>query len=227
MDEVPGLRSAQRRGLAEEAADRIREAIFDGAFPPGAPLREVELAAALRVSRGSVREGLTRLDREGLVESEWHRGCRVRTLSAADADELHTLRAALDELAMRTAAARATEADLAGLGDLVAGLERARDLDAPTADLIALDMRFHDGVYRVTGHRRLGEAWAAIRSQIYLFLLIRTRGAEDYRDLVVEEHRDLVEALRSGDQDRAARLGTEHVHGGYRRLLDGLGADVD
>ena len=50
------MRRAQRRGLAHEAADRIRESIFEGHVPPGAALREVELASSLDVSRGSVRE---------------------------------------------------------------------------------------------------------------------------------------------------------------------------
>src|SRR5215207_11434 len=88
------MRPAQRRGLADEVADRIREAIFDGAFPPGAPLREVELAANLDVSRGPVREALVKLEREGLVQLRWHRGASVTTLSGADAEELYTLRGA-------------------------------------------------------------------------------------------------------------------------------------
>jgi len=58
--------------MADEVADRVREAIYAGVYAPGAPLREVELATVLRVSRGPVREALLRLEREGLVSSEWH-----------------------------------------------------------------------------------------------------------------------------------------------------------
>src|SRR6266496_432912 len=74
---------ARRRGLAEEVADRIRDAIFTGVYAPGAQLREVELAHALEVSRGPVREALLRLESEGLVHSAWHRGTTVTALSPA------------------------------------------------------------------------------------------------------------------------------------------------
>jgi len=216
--DVAGLQTVRRRGLADEAADRIRDAIFAGVFPPGAPLREVELAASLGVSRGSVREGLARLTSEGLVESEWHKGNRVRALSADDVRELYTLRAALDELAMRLAAA--SPGDFAALDAVVADLVRAVDRDADATELLALDMRFHDEVYAASGHRRLTEAWQGIRSQIYLFLLIRIRVGHDYRGLVVPEHTELVAALRSGDPDRAAALADGHVRGAYERLVE-------
>ncbi|MFD4555702.1 GntR family transcriptional regulator [Streptomyces sp. NPDC058469] len=55
--------------MADEVADRVREAIYAGVYAPGAPLREVELATVLRVSRGPVREALLRLEREGLLPS--------------------------------------------------------------------------------------------------------------------------------------------------------------
>src|SRR4051812_32626927 len=99
MGDLGGVAPARRRGLADEVADRIRDAIFGGAYRPGAQLREVELSAALDVSRGPVREALLRLEREGLVRSAWHRGATVTTLSAGDVAELYSLRGALEHLA--------------------------------------------------------------------------------------------------------------------------------
>ncbi|CAL9333257.1 hypothetical protein SUDANB176_00113 [Streptomyces sp. enrichment culture] len=78
------LPRAARRGLAEEAADPVRAAIFSGHFPPGAALREVEPAGRLGVSRGPVREGLARLAREGLVRGGWHRSTTVIEVTAED-----------------------------------------------------------------------------------------------------------------------------------------------
>src|SRR5690349_10947875 len=105
----------RRRGLADEVADRIREAIFSGAYAPGAPLREVELSGLLQVSRGPLREALRMLEREGLVHCAWHRGTVVTTLSAADVAELDSLRGALEDLAVQQVIAHASDEDLAAI----------------------------------------------------------------------------------------------------------------
>jgi DNA-binding GntR family transcriptional regulator len=167
------LRPADRRGLADEAADRIRDAIFAGHFPPGSALREVELAASLGVSRGSVREGLRQLEREGLIRAAWHRGTRVVDLTPADVEEVYALRAALDRLAATTARDGATEEQLARLDALVTEMESTLDADADGAHLVALDMAFHDAVYAAANNSRLVEAWRAVRSQVHLFQLRR------------------------------------------------------
>lgn len=85
---------ADRRGLADEAADRIRAAVLAGRYAPGAALRESELAALLDVSRGSVREGMALLAREELIRSGWHRGTTIIDVTAADVEEVYALRAA-------------------------------------------------------------------------------------------------------------------------------------
>lgn len=206
---------ALRRGLADEAAGRIRQAIFDGRLAPGSQLREVELAAQLEVSRGPVREALHQLEREGLVQIRWHRGANVTMLSADDATELYTLRDALERLAVTRVAERATDAELAALDALVDRMERA----GSDHDLLHLDMAFHDAVYAAAGHRRLREAWQAIRSQIHLFLLNRVAVSDDYRHHVPAEHRALVTALRARDAGQATAMFAEHLHVAYRRLL--------
>ncbi|MFE2754605.1 GntR family transcriptional regulator [Actinosynnema sp. NPDC059335] len=214
------LRRADRRGLADEAADLIREAIFAGVFPPGSPVREVELAASLDVSRGSVREGLAVLAREGLVRSAWHRGARVIDLTARDAEEVYSVRAALEGLAGRSAIGRV---DLDALGGLVDGMARGVAAGAPSEELLALDMEFHETIYRAAGNRRLLEAWHAVRSQVHLFQLTRIRlGHHDYRAVVVDEHREIVRLLAAGDAAEVARHAEEHVHSAKRVLVGQL-----
>lgn len=198
---------ARRRGLADEVADSIRDAIFSGAYELGAQLREVELAAALEVSRGPVREALLRLEREGLVRSTWHRGATVMTLSADDIAELDSLRGALERLAVELVVAHASDEDLNTIEQAAGRMAHAEDAHA----LVRNDIEFHDAVYAATGHRRLREAWQAIRSQVHLFLLTRVGiSAEDYLSHIPEEHRDLVAALRSRDSETALQLFATH-----------------
>jgi DNA-binding GntR family transcriptional regulator len=219
MAEPAGVGPARRRGLADEVADRIREAIFRGAYEPGAQLREVELASALDVSRGPVREALLRLESEGLVRSAWHRGATVTTLTARDVAEIDSLRGALERLAVQEVTARASDADIVAIEKAAERMARADD----EREMVACDIAFHDAVYAATRHARLVEAWHAIRSQVHLFLLTRTRvSSEGYLTQLPDEHRELVAALRARETERALELFAEHRRHAFD-VLSGAG----
>jgi DNA-binding GntR family transcriptional regulator len=208
---------ARRRGLADEVADSIRDAIFSGVYELGAQLREVELAAALEVSRGPVREALLRLEREGLVRSTWHRGATVMTLTSDDIAELDSLRGALERLAVELVVAHASDEDLDAIEQAATRMARAEDAHT----MARSDIEFHDAVYAATGHRRLREAWQAIRSQVHLFLLTRVGvSTEDYLSHIPEEHRELVAALRSRNPETALRLFATHRRHAFELLTD-------
>ncbi|GAA1991105.1 GntR family transcriptional regulator [Amycolatopsis minnesotensis] len=212
---VEEIAPARRRGLADEVADRIREAIFSGAYAPGVPLREVDLSGVLQVSRGPVREALRVLEREGLVHCAWHRGTTVTTLSAEDVAELDSLRGALEDLAVRQVVATASDEEL----DAV---EKAADLMGRAGDeheMVRLDIAFHDAVFAAAGHRRLMDAWQAMRCQVHLFLLTRINRSKDgYLSGIPDEHRELLDALRSRDVEAALGLFAAH----RRRAVDVL-----
>ncbi|MFF3641455.1 GntR family transcriptional regulator [Streptomyces sp. NPDC002564] len=218
MNELGQVAPARRRGLADEVADRIREAIFSGAYAPGAQLREVELSVAMDVSRGPVREALRLLEREGLVHCAWHRGTTVTALTPDDVAELDSLRGALEDLAVERIVARASQEDLARLDRSAELMERAADAH----DLVRRDIEFHDAVFAAGGHRRLVEAWEGIRCQVHLFLLTRIgHSSQGYLDRVPREHRDLVAALRTRDADIARERFAAHRRRAVDVVLDG------
>ncbi|MBI0376907.1 GntR family transcriptional regulator [Streptomyces albiflaviniger] len=217
------LPKAARRGLADEAADLVREAILAGHFPPGAPLREVELATHLGISRGSVRQGLAELEHEGLIRTGWHRATTVIEVRTEDVEEVYALRAALDRLAATTARRSAGTADFAELDRLVDAMDTECRGTADSRRLVALDIAFHDQIYAAARNGRLTAAWHAIRSQIHLFQLRRVEsGYDHYRARVVDEHRELAALLRDGDVRTLARKAEEHVDSARRSLLAGL-----
>jgi DNA-binding GntR family transcriptional regulator len=207
---VPGqsmVAPARRRGLADEVADRIRDAIFNGVYAPGAQLREVELSEALDVSRGPVREALLRLEREGLVRSEWHRGATVTTLSPEDVAEIDSLRGALEQLAVERLVAHASDEDIANIEKAAERMQRVTD----EHEMVQCDIAFHDAVYAAAHHRRLRDAWCTIRSQVHLFLLTRIDvSTKGYVTHVQDEHRELVDALRARDAQTALELFAAH-----------------
>ena len=152
---------------------RLREEIFAGTYPPGGHLPELELSAALEVSRGPVREALRMLEREGLVQVIWHRGAKATTLTPPDILELDTLRGALEDLAVNQVVRRANDDDFAAIDKAADAMLRSLNSD----ELVYSDIIFHDAVFDASHYGRLIEAWQGIRRQVHLFLLTRIAAA--------------------------------------------------
>jgi DNA-binding GntR family transcriptional regulator len=216
------LTPAVKRSLADDVTDRLRDAILQGGFKPGEPLREEQLAASLDVSRGPVREALVQLEREGLVIVRRHRGATVARLSRADAEEVYSLRLALERLAVQRAVQTATDSDFAALEAVLAAFRAAFTREPTEQEIAGLDVRFHDLIYRAARHQRLYDSWATLRSQIFLFLLSRNIANPDFRVITVKSHQDLLDVLRSRDQARAAQEIESHLLGAYERVMQGL-----
>jgi DNA-binding GntR family transcriptional regulator len=109
--------------------------------------------------------------------------------------------------------------------DELAAIERAATRMARAGDehtMVRSDIEFHDAVYAAAGHRRLTDAWRAIRSQVHLFLLTRIGiSAEDYLSHIPDEHRELAAALRSRDAETALDLFAAHRRHAFELLTDG------
>ncbi|OZM76139.1 GntR family transcriptional regulator [Pseudonocardia sp. MH-G8] len=204
--------------LSATVVPAIRQMITTGALPQGAHLREAELATALGMSRGPVREALVELAREGLVVQRRHRGAQVITLTAEDAEEVYTLRLALERLAVARACSRLTRADLA---DLDASLDRMRGLTPDySPDLaVELDLAFHDVLVRAAGHGRLERSWQQIRSQIAMFLRDRHLARRDFHEIALPEHQAVRDILASGAAPAAVEAIEKHLVGAFDRLV--------
>ncbi len=208
----------QKRVLAEDVAARLRDAILEGHFAPGERLREEQLANALGVSRGPVREALVQLERQGLVVINRNRGAVVAQLSREDLEELYTLRLAIEELAVRRATRFATDADLRELDAVMDQIREAVARGTTESEAADLDLRLHDLLYKFARHRRLEDTWSTIRPQIHILLLSRNVSHGDFREMLLTSHQDIVEAIRIRDEDQAVAFIREHLAGSYERV---------
>ncbi|MGW6442126.1 GntR family transcriptional regulator [Lentzea sp. NPDC055074] len=217
-DKPVHLAPARRRGLGSEVADMIRGGIFRGTFQPGAPLREVELSVALEVSRGPVRDALQLLEREGIVRSAYHRGATVTELSDDDVVELDSLRGALEDLAVRRVVEHASDFELIPIAMAAKAMERAVD----PYGMVKRDIAFHDAVFSAAKNSRLEDAWCAIRSQVFLFLIMRVNtSTADYLDHIRLEHDMLVAALRARNIEAAVEMFAVHRKHAFDLLTSG------
>jgi DNA-binding GntR family transcriptional regulator len=209
----------ERRSLAEDVVQSLRQAIWSGQLKPGLRLREEELAELLKVSRGPIREALTQLELEGLVIKQPNRGAAVARLSREDLDEVYSLRMALETLAIRLAIRNATPAQIQAMQGVVDEMAAALDQGMTKPKAADLDINFHEILYQAAAHKRLYEFWLMLRSQIYIFLLWRTVANADWRDLMLPGHQELVDLIKAKDEAQAQKCIEGHLQIAYERIL--------
>ncbi|HQY31661.1 MAG TPA: GntR family transcriptional regulator [Thermomicrobiales bacterium] len=212
------LSPAVSHGLGVDIADRLRIAILNGSFGPGERLPEELLAKAMGVSRGPVREALVQLEREGLIVIQRNRGAFVAQLSLQDLDEVYTLRVALERLATEQSVIHATESELDEVQVVIDEIATRMGDGMSVRDAAELDLAFHDIIYRVGKHKRLYETWSMLRPQIQVLLLNRNLADDDFHELVISTHQDILDALRVRDSERAVALTMEHLLDSYDRV---------
>jgi DNA-binding GntR family transcriptional regulator len=217
---IPLLQRRERRVLTDDVADSIREAVLSGRLKGGDRLIEDELAESLGVSRGPIRQAIFRLQQEGLVVHETHRGATVAQVSIEDAAEIYSLRQALERLAITAACDHATAADLAPLDAILLLFQTTPRASMTRRRVAELDIDFHDALFRASHHGRLYRAWEALRSQIFVFLLLRDGLPADYLTSWYRDHSRLLELVRARDKAQAAACIEEHIGGAYARLQE-------
>lgn len=207
------------RGLATEIAARLQAAILNGQFQPGERLREEVLAETMGVSRGPIREAFLQLERQGLIIIRRNRGAFVARLSHEDVDEVYTLRLALERLAVQRAIefADGTTFDQMQLVVNTMADYVARGITEQEAAL--LDLQFHDIMYWASRHQRLYEYWTNLKPQIHILFLSRNVADPGFREVMVDGHQEILDALRSHDVPRCVALTERHLKTAYERVI--------
>ena len=207
------------RVLSEHIAEQLREAIISDRFKPGQRIVEREIAEAMQTSRGPVRDALLLLENEGLVVRYSHRGTFVEHLTMEDAEEIWSLRQAIESVAVEYAIKRATPQDLEELDALVEEMAAKVKAGYSLSEATELDLAFHRTLCRISDHKRALAAWEALSSQTRVLLVgHRRRNPHDFPTRAVSWHRRLVDALRDGDLARAQ----DELHKHLATTVDGL-----
>jgi len=195
--------------------EALREMIAHGELAPGTMLRQRQLAQHFQVSPTPVREALRRLESEGLVSYDVHRGSRVATTDLDEQEENFRVLAALESLAALMAAEKLTNDDLADIRALAEAFARCAD------DLTAKDSNrtFHFRVYECA------------RSPLLLSLMrllwrAFPQGPQAWRPHTesVQQHNQLVDALAAGNAAAAAEITRDHVLGSIAWMRASSGA---
>ncbi len=198
----------------QSAYDRLLDEIRHGTLPPGARLREVDLAARLGISRTPVREAIRRLEADGLVEHLPRHGASLRRLNYAEVMELYEMRAVLEGTAARLAARSASDLELRELAEINAEMIARSD----PADTSRLNRQFHTALINAAKNRYLMRAIGAM-ARTLLILGPSTLHDPARSKTAAEEHAGLLQALEARDGVEAEARMRAHIEAAHRIRL--------
>ena len=237
----------RENSLAMLAQRELERRIVSGEIAVGAKLNELDIANALGVSRGPVREAFRALDQAGLVRVEKNRGVFVRQVSLHEANEIYEVRAALEGLIGRLAAQRIDAEEIEQLrgiikkmvalsskggsatllepprgagraGAALGALDRSRKAEA----YFALNVEFHEVLARAARNGALLTHYRRVVNELDLYRRETLTRSTDNIAVSTREHEAIVHALAKGDERLTERLLVEHVLHSRERLHGAL-----
>jgi DNA-binding GntR family transcriptional regulator len=206
---IEKLARVETSTLKENVLNILRQSIVNGTLAPGSEINQAHIAEQLGVSRGPLREALGQLEHEGLVESTPYKGVVVTPLTRQHVEELYSVRAVLENLAIRRAIDFARPEDLDELGRIVDEM-RAAALAQDAERLSVLDLGFHEYIVNMARHSLLKKLWKMLEVNLQRCLNARHQRYESL-DLVVGSHPEIVVAIAAKDKNEASRILRIHM----------------
>lgn len=215
--QIRALRPVSGGTRREEVVEAIRRSLLTGELTPGQRIKEVELAAALNVSRPTLREALHELIHEGALVQEPYKGIRVAQTSPQALLDLAEVRVSLETVA---ALRLAEEPSGPGIAALRRALEEhaiaIKDGDPVASDFTHLE--FHRTIWLAAGNGMLDKIWPLVGAQIRMAMTVDQVTRDDpQRDL--ELHERLVEVIESGDAESIRAEVDAHIRCSAEELV--------
>jgi DNA-binding GntR family transcriptional regulator len=212
--------SVEPVSTVDRVAEELRRSLFEGELEPGTPLREVALAAALGVSRSTVREALGMLVAEGLADRTPNKGTQIRRLDPDQVRDVCRARVVIETAGIR----RWNEADETLRDDVRRALRDFAELthtDYSAAAFTAAHLAIHRALSALTGSERLVAVAESLHAEVRLALahVDRARGNATEQ---VHSHGDLLALLEQGDLDAAADELAAHLGGAEASMMEAI-----
>ena len=195
--------------LADNAADLLRGMILLEKFPPGMPLPERDISAALGISRTPLREAIRLLEREGLIEFSASRRPRVANPSIEEITDYLRVQGALEGLAGELACANASDRELKKIAAMNSDMFSMLGKEEPL-DSFKRDMAIHSGIVAAGQNKPLMKTHATYNARLWRARFISSQ-REMSRDKTVREHQIIIDALLSRDPQKTSRALKSHL----------------
>lgn len=197
-----------RKVLREQVKEILVERILLGEFAPGDRLVETRIARELGVSQGTVRESIREMEWMGFLETEPYSGTYVKAISLDDLKRLYPIRAALESLGARMALPNLNAEALAALEALVDEMVRVSE-EGDERGMVERNYTFHKAIMLASQNEYLIQCWSMF--QFSYWTSVSTAPLRHMLVYLARRHYSIVEALRTGDSEIAARAMEKHV----------------
>lgn len=201
--------------LTDEIVDIIRDRILKGEYKIGEKIKENQIATELKVSRTPIREAFKQLENEGLIDYIPNRGCFAKGFTRQDIEDIYAVRKALEILAVEWAVGRITPEQLKSLqeqSDLMEFYTARKD----SKKVLEINADFHDVIYHATGSRFMAQILRSYKEYIEQTRKVLFYDKDDLEE-IYEEHRNVLQAMISGDAEAAKAAMARHLDGSQRR----------
>ena len=206
------MATLRRRNRSEQAYEALRSAILGAEIAAGEAVNEAEWAERLGMSRTPIREALSRLSQEGLVETVPHRGTFVRGVSLDDLREVYQLREVLEALAATDAVLRLSDEVILEAEEAWASLARAlEEGQQPDYETVGrLDNAFHMMIVSHCGNGRLRVIMQGLNDEVLRYQLLTARLLDDVKN-TVQQHLALIQLLKRRDASGLSEALKNHI----------------
>jgi len=212
--------AAPARVMIDDTVARLEELIMRGELAPGARLPEQQLADALGVSRGPLREAIRTLEGRRLVERTPHAGVRVVELSLEDIEQLLAMREALEGMACRQAAEHMTAPEIRRLRETATRIEQLLEEAPQSIFANQADTDFHRQIAVGSRNKWIERQLCEdLYSLLRLYRLHAARRPGGNAKVTAKEHHAIIDRIHARDADGAEKAMREHVRHSRERLL--------
>jgi DNA-binding GntR family transcriptional regulator len=224
---IQELKPVQRGTLSQYVYENLLEFILAGKITPGEHLVEQKLADQLEVSRISVREAIRELSNDGLVEIVPNSGAHVVEYSKRDIEEIYTLRAALESIAIE----QLFKLPLTQRSDRLHKLEEIisimSDLENKGDRLqgSAIDTEFHRELMRLSGQERALKIWEQMSAHIHIIVYHASQYFPSF-DGFRSRHQILLDHIMSDEKDICINYLKKHIIEGSQKLISSMDKSV-
>ncbi len=208
---------SDKYSLRGRVFNKIREDILSGKYKQNEELKEAAIGAELGVSRTPVREAFRQLELEGLLKMVPNKGVYVTGITAKDVKDIYMIRSLLEGLCAKLATQNITPELMDEMEENVY-LSEFHEKKGHYEQMAQLDNRFHEILYESCDSKMLEHLLKDFHEYVYR-VRKTTLSTENRGKASNHEHKDIMEAIKARDGERAEKLANLHMVNAYDNIV--------